>query len=120
MSIVLSETAANAMLDELSRIMDGGSIEFQAGDGKLLVVLQLPDPATMGAVDGELEFRTIASSRAHARGNAVVARIIGGDGSEVFVCDVGDRNSDAVIKVSRTQFDRDDPVSLDSFRLVMP
>jgi len=120
MMINLSETASNAMLDELSRLMDGGSIELQTGDGKLLVVMQLSDPATMAAVDGGLEFKTISATRAHARGDAAVARILGADGGEVFICDVGDRNSEAVIKVNRTQIDRDDPVVLDSFRLVMP
>jgi hypothetical protein len=38
----------------------------------------------------------------------------------VFSCDVGDQNSDAVIKLNTTKIYRDSPVRLASFRLGMP
>ncbi len=47
------------MLDALSPLMDGGSIELLA-DGHLLAVLKLSNPATMGAVASALEFNKIA------------------------------------------------------------
>ena len=118
--INLSETASNAMLDALSQLMDGGSIELLAGDGKILAVMQLSDPATMAAVDSELEFREIGQALARDRGNAMAARILAADGSEVFSCDVGDENSDAVIMLDGVQIRRGAPVLLKSFRLVMP
>ena len=98
--INLSETASNAMLDALSQLMDGGSIELLS-DERVLAVLQLSDPATMAAVDGELEFKRLAKTLARDRGNAMAARILAADGSEIFSCDVGDENSDAVIRTRR-------------------
>jgi hypothetical protein len=118
--IKLSETAGNAMLDALSELMDGGSIELMS-DQQVLAVLKLSYPATVGAIDGELEFNEIAEEDAAlAQGNATNARIVGSDGSEVFSCDVGDENSDAVIKLNTTKIYRGGPVRLKSFRLVMP
>jgi hypothetical protein len=116
----LSKTASNAMLEALSVLMDGGSIELMS-DQRVLAVLKLSDPATIGAIDGELEFNEIAEEDAAlAQGNAMTARILGSDGSEVFSCDVGDENSDAVIKLNTTKIYRGGPVRLKSFRLVMP
>ena len=48
------------------------------------------------------------------------ARVVAADGSEIFSCDVGDENSDAVIKLNTTKIYRGGPVRLKSFRLVMP
>jgi hypothetical protein len=118
--INLSETAGNVMLDALSMLMDGGSIELMS-DQRVLAVLRLSSPATMPAAAGELEFNDIAEEDAAlAQGNATAARVIGRDGSEVFSCDVGDENSDAVIKLNTTKIFRGGPVRLRSFRLVMP
>jgi hypothetical protein len=119
--IELSEIASNAMLDVLSQLMDGGSIELRTGDGKTLAVLRLSNPAAMPAVGGELEFNAIAEEDAAlAQGNAISARINGSNGSEVFSCDVGDEKSDAAIKLNTTKIYRGGPVQLKSFRLVMP
>lgn len=118
--IELSETAENNMLDALSILMDGGSIELMA-DGHVLAVLKLSNPATMGAIGSELEFNDIAEEDAAlAQGTANSARILGSDGSEILVCDVGDQNSDAVIKLNTTKIYRGGPVRLSFFRLVMP
>jgi hypothetical protein len=117
----LSETASNAMLDVLAVMMDGGSIELQTGDGATLAVLHLSSPAAMSAAGAELEFNDIAEEDAAlAQGNVTAARIVSADGSEVFSCDVGDLNSDAVIKLNTTKIYRGGPVRLESFRLVMP
>jgi hypothetical protein len=121
MQINLSETASNAMLDALSMLMDGGSIELQTGDGATLAVLRLSSPAAMLDAEGELEFNDIAmEDAALAQGTALQARIVGIDGREVFACDVGDKNSDAAIKLTSIKIDRGVPVRIDSFRLVMP
>ena len=120
MTINLSETASNAMLDALSELMDGGSIELMS-DERMLAVLKLSSPAAMIAAGGELEFNDIAEEDAAlAQGDATSARILGPDGSEIFSCDVGDENSDAVIKLNTTRIYRGGPVRLKSFRLVMP
>jgi hypothetical protein len=117
----LSETASNAMLEALSMLMDGGSIELQTDDGATLAVLRLSSPAAMIDAEGELEFNDIAEEDAAiGQGNVTDARILSANGSEVFSCDVGDLNSDAVIKLNTTKIYRGGPVRLESFRLVMP
>jgi len=108
------------MLDALSALMDGGTIELMS-DQRVLAVLKLSSPAAMAAVDGELEFNPIAEEDAAlAQGTATGARLVGPDGTEVFLCDAGDENSDAVIKLNTTKIYAGGPVRLSSFRLVMP
>lgn len=120
MTIELSETAANVMLDALSSMMNGGHIDLMS-EQRVLAVLQLADPAAQFATSGELEFNAIGEEDAAlAQGNAVSAIIIGADGGEVLRCDVGDENSDAVIKLNSTRIFRGGPVRINSFRLVMP
>jgi hypothetical protein len=97
-------------------MMDGGSIELLSDTGNVLVVLRLSNPAAEDAVGGELEFNKIAEADAVAYGKATSARILARDGSEVFACDVGDLQSDAVIKLNPVQITRDAPVRIDSFR----
>jgi hypothetical protein len=121
MNLELSEIAADAMLEALSKMMDGGSIELLSDNQHTLAVLKLSDPAAMAAVDGELEFNDIAEEDAAlAQGNVTTARILGSNGSEILSCDVGDLNSDAVIRLNTTKIYRGGPVRLHSFRLVMP
>ena len=117
--INLSETASNAMLDELSRMMGGGSIEL-ISDERVLVVLRLSDPAAVIAIGGEIEFDEIEQGIARASGKAMAARVVAADGSEIFSCDVGDENSDAVIRLTSMQINRGAPVLINSFRLGMP
>ena len=118
--INLSETASNAMLDALSPLMDGGSIELRSDD-RVLAVLKLADPVAEPAIDGELEFNEIVEEDAAlAKGTATSARIVAADGSEIFSCDVGDEDSDAVVTLNTTKIYRGGPVRLQSFRLVMP
>ena len=119
--IVLSETASNVMLNVLSGLMDGGSIELLSDDSRRLAVLKLSNPATRDATGGEIVFNTISEEDAAlAQGNAAHARILGADGGEVFHCDVGDQNSDAVVQLNTTRIFRGGPVRLTSFRLMMP
>jgi len=120
MTVDLSIAAGNAVLDTLGRMMDGGSIELMAGD-RVLAVLQLSNPAAMPASGGELEFNTIAEEDAAlAQGIVISARIVGRTGIEVFSCDVGDEQSDAVIKLNTTKIFRGGPVRLTHFQLLMP
>jgi len=119
--IELSPSAADAMLDILASLMDGGNIELMADNGRLLAVLQLASPCAVAAIDGELEFNDIVEEDAAlAQGNVTSARIVGPTGDEVLSCDVGDESSDAVIKLNTTKIYRGSPVRLTSFRLVMP
>lgn len=120
MIIELSEQAGNAMLDALSALMDGGSIELLTDDGRVLASLMLSYPAAMHAENGELEFSEIEQNLARAKGTATVARVVAADGSEIFSCDCGDRDSDAVVKLSSTQIERGIPMRIDAFRLAMP
>ena len=107
------------MLDALSQLMDGGSIELLS-DKTVLAVLPLADPAAMPASGGEIEFNDIAQDIARAKGYAMSARVVAADGSEIFSCDVGDENSDAVIRLTSLQISRGAPVLINSFRLGMP
>jgi hypothetical protein len=119
--INLSEIASNAMLEALAALMSGGSIILQTDDGVTLAVLRLSSPAAMVDAEGELEFNDIAEEDAAiGQGNVTDARILGANGSEIFSCDVGDLDSDAVIKLNTTRIYRGGPVRLESFRLVMP
>jgi hypothetical protein len=119
--IELSESAGNAMLDVLASMMDGGSIELLTGDGQALAVLNLSNPAAQDASGGNIEFNEIAEEdAARAQGIVEIARVVAADGSEILSCDVGDDNSDAVIKLNTTKIYRGGPVRLKSFRLAMP
>lgn len=119
--IELSEQTSNAMLNMLAALMDGGSIELRSDDRKTLAVLKLANPAAKAADDGTLEFNPIgAEDAALAEGTATIAYVLSSDGSEVFVCDVGDVNSDAVIKLHPPKIYRGTPVLLRSFTLAMP
>jgi hypothetical protein len=120
MMLTLSEEASNTILDALADMLDGGSIEFLADNGRPLAILQLSDPATMPAANAELEFSDIAEEDAAlAQGIVSMARIVGSSGAEIFSCDVGDESSDAVIKLNTTKIYRGGPVRLTSFRLAM-
>jgi len=120
-TIALSEIAGNAVLDTLARMMDAGRIELMSDAQRVIAVLQLSNPAAMPAEGGGLEFNPIAEEDAAlAQGTVTTARIIGNSGGEVFSCDVGDENSDAVIRLNTTKIFRGGPVRLTSFRLAMP
>ena len=120
MIVNLSEAASNTMLNAIAGMMDGGSIELLSGDGKALAVLKLSNPAAKDAAGGEFEFNKIAEGDAVLAGQAKFARVVASDGSEVFSCDLGTVDSDAVIKLGTTQISVGAPVRLDSFRLAMP
>jgi hypothetical protein len=116
--VTLSEQASNALLDALAGLLDGGSIELLSDDSRRLAILKLSDPATEAASGGEVVFnKIIEEDAALAQGNAANARILAADGGEVFHCDVGDDNSEAVIKLNTTRIFRGGPVRLTSFRL---
>ena len=119
--IVLSEAAANAMLDQLARMLDGGRIELRSEDGRALAVLKLSDPAAGEAADSELVFNPIAEEDAAlAQGQASAAMVFDAAGEAVFACNVGDESSDAVIRLNTTRIFRGGPARLNSFRLMMP
>jgi hypothetical protein len=121
MIVNLSEAASNVMLDAIAGLLDGGSIELLSDTQGVLAVLKLSDPAAMTAVGGSLEFNKIGEGDAALTGRAEFARVLAADGSEVFSCDVGGENSDAVIKLTGgALINRGAPVRLSSFRLSMP
>lgn len=120
MILELSEDASNAMLDAIARLIDGGNVELLADTGNVLAVLKFSNPVAGEATSGELVFNAIREADAVAHGVAASARILARDGSEVFTCDCGDANSDAVLKLNPVQITRGAPVQIRSFRLAMP
>ena len=117
----MAAEAANAALNSIAELMNGGSIEILSAEGNPLAVLKLSDPAAMPAFGNELELNEITEEdSAFANGTATAARIVGRDGGEVFTCDCGDENSDAVIKLSSAQISLGGSVSISSFRLAIP
>lgn len=108
----------DAMLTTVSDYIGDGTVELLSSDNQLLVTMGLSDPGA--AVDGELVFN-VAPGVAVSTGDAKFARVLAVDGREAFVCDVGDQNSDAVIKLAPdAQIKAGTNVQLESFRLVMP
>ena len=61
-----------------------------------------------------------AASATIMRRAGELLRVLTRTGAEVLSCDVGDRNSDAVIKLTTTTITAGGPVRLDSFQLSMP
>jgi hypothetical protein len=116
----ISEDGANAALDTIGAMMNSGAVELLTANGGVIVALQLSSPAAMPATGGELEFNKIAEADAALTGQAIFARVVAADGSEIFSCDVGTLDSDAVIKLGTTSIAAGSPVRLDSFRLSMP
>lgn len=120
MIIELSEAVSNAMLDVLAGMMDGGRIELLSVAGNVLAVLKLSNPAAETAEGGMVELKSIGEEDAAlAQGQAAKARILASDGSEILACDVGDENSDAVIRLNTTSIYRGGPVRIRSFKLAM-
>jgi hypothetical protein len=119
--IILSEAADTAVLKALGVMMNGGTIELLSGEGATLGVMKLGNPAGKRAADGALEFNAIGEEdAAPTTGQVTTARILGADGGEVFLCDVGDESSSAAIKFDNVEIRQGDPVPLISFKLKMP
>src|SRR5262252_2455984 len=121
MILNLSDDARNVMLDALAGLMNGGSLEILSDTQRVLATLRLSNLDAAAAVDGQLELnKIIEEDAAPATGTATVARVLTRTGAEVLSCDVGDRNSDAVIKLTTTTITAGGPVRLDSLQLSMP
>jgi hypothetical protein len=118
--IELSEQAGNAILNTIADMLNGGSIELLYDNGEPLAVLYLSDPAAAKASGGEVELNHIFEDIAPATGTATSARVLGSNGREVLVCNVGDMDSDAVIRLNPQRIIRGQPVRINSFKLAMP
>jgi hypothetical protein len=119
--INISDVGGGAMLNALADTLGGGTIEILTADGVLLAVLQLSTPAAGPAADGELKFNEIADDdAARAEGAARSARIVGPDGAEIFSCDVGGYNSNAVIKLAPDFISVGERVRINEFKLKIP
>jgi hypothetical protein len=118
--INLADLGSAAMLNGLASQMDGGAIEMLDSHQRVLAVLNLGSPAAMPATDGVLELNKIAEKDAAQGGVFAFARILTRSGAEVFICDIGDRDSTATIKLSTTAVAEGSPVRLDSFVLSLP
>lgn len=120
MIVELSDLAKNAMMNALSALMDGGRIELLSQDKRKLAELELANPATKDASGGEIQFNSIKEEDAAvALGNAAWARVVSKDG-EVLLMDVGDPQSDAVLKLNTVNIYPNGPVRIKSLRLAIP
>ena len=130
MIINLSDAAGNVMLDALSGMLDGGSVDILSDDGVRLAAIKIPDPATSAAKQGEIEFRKtvrtpegvliFGESSAIMGGKAMRGRLLTASGGEVFTCDVSDEQGDAVIRLNTIEISPNGPVRIKFFRLAMP
>ena len=108
------------MLDTLAELLSGGRIELQSDRGSVLAVLDMANPAAFPAHGGVLTLRPIANeTAARSAGRATSAQVFGGDGSEVFSCDVGDAKSGATIRLQTTDIVQNAVVQITSFELRM-
>lgn len=125
MQISLSNSARNAMVDTISALIDdareSGAIELLSADGQMLAKLQLSKPCAPKGSAGTTKFYQIKEDpAAKATGMAVQARILDGDGAEVFSCDVSDFKGNAVIRLNSNRIVAGGPVRLNEFILTMP
>jgi hypothetical protein len=121
MILNLAHDGANAMLDALGKQLDAGVLEILSDGQQVLARLRFASPAGAAAADGQLELAPITEEDAAPNsGNAAYARLLTRSGAEVLSCDVGNRNSDCVIKLSTTAISQGSPVRIDSFRLALP
>ena len=118
----MSEAASNVSLDALASPDEWRLDRAARGQGgNVLAVLRLSNPAAQDAANGELTLNEIREGIAPVTGGRpATARILSRNDEEVFVCDIGGENSDAVIKLNTTQIHRNSPVRIRSFTLAMP
>jgi hypothetical protein len=120
MIVNLSTSASDEALNSIGRLLNNGSIELLTQSGSIICTLPLSNPATKPAADGELEFAAIGEGVATASGVAKFCRVLTATGKEVLSADVGDENSDAVVKLHPVSISARQPVRLNSFKLAMP
>ena len=125
MQINLSDTARNAMLDEVTSLIDAergnGKIELLSSSNLVLAQLQFSRPCAPDPMNGAVRFNDIAEdASARATGTVVKARIVDAAGGVVFECDVSDTKGDAVIRLNTTRIVAGGPVRIREFVLVMP
>jgi hypothetical protein len=123
--INLSDEARNAMVGEVTTLIDGvdgnGRIELLSSSGIVLASLACSNPCAQPPVNGSVTFNTISEDpSAKASGTAVKARIVDAAGGIVFECDVSDSKGDAVIRLNTTRIVAGGPVRIREFVLVMP
>ena len=125
MQINLSDAARNAMLDEVTALIDrergNGRIELLSSSGLVLASLEFSRPCAPNPANGSVMFNNIAEDpSARATGTAVKARIVDATGGVVFECDVSDTKGDAVIRLNSNRIVAGGPVRIREFVLVMP
>ena len=103
------------MLDELSRLMDGGSIQLLTGDGKSAARAVRSGGRSRHRRRTRVQ-RIAEEDAALAQGNALLARILAADGSEVFPVMSATRKRRSR-QAQHYQVFRGGPVRLSSFRL---
>ena len=125
MQINLSDEARNAMVGEVTTLIDGddgnGRIELLSSSGMVLASLQCSKPCAQPPANGSVTFNAISEDpSAKASGTAVKARIVDAAGGVVFECDVSDSKGDAVIRLNSNRIVAGGPVRIREFVLVMP
>lgn len=125
MIVRLSQPTRNAIVDVIAALIDksrgNGRIELLSSDRRVLAKLSFSKPCAPDAATGTLRFYDIQEDpSAAANGKAVAARILDGDGQEIFSCDVTDKTGDGTIRLNTNQIVPGGPVRISEFILTMP
>lgn len=125
MIVQLAQVARNSIVDVIAALIDrargSGRIELRSGDGRILAKLTFSKPCAADAANGTLKFYKIDEDpAATGSGLAVEARILDGDGREIFSCDVSGKDGNGVIKLNSNQIVAGGPVRIGEFTLTMP
>lgn len=119
MELLLSDSALNAQIRHLGKLIDtggeAGTIKLFARDRVLLVTLKFSYPAFSDPVDGLIEAKPITPERAVSSGRAIVGRISNSKGVVVFDCDVAKQGG--VINLSSVDIQAGGLVQINSFTL---
>ena len=121
----MNEDARNCLVEVIGALIDAGDepgrcelLDFQQ---RTLAVLKFSRPSAGTPRDGTLNFNRMEQDpAARASGLAVMARIVDGDGTEVFRCDVSDERGNGVIKLNSNQITAGGPIRIDTFSISYP
>jgi len=121
MMLRLAPVTENALLLVTPSMIDSGDaagiLEICSREGEILVTLTFANPSALEPSDGKIEFAPIAPAMATASGRAETGRIRNSDGMLIAECDVGSRESGAMIRLNETELTVGTPVAIREFKL---
>lgn len=125
MIVKLAQITRNAIVDVIAGLIDNsrgnGRIELLTSDKRVLAKLGFSKPCAPDGANGTLRFYDIKEDpAASGQGKAAWARILDGDGREIFACDVSDKAGNGTIRLNTDQIVPGGPVRISEFILTMP